>query len=101
MLSILQIKAKYGIFLPEEDVDVNSKLSSVILQIFNSEELPDESGYDMEDSNILFYFGLYCHVVKKDRDKLRMYYLKAIELHNPKAMCELGNYFRVTNKMNR
>ena len=101
MLSILEIKAKYDVFVPEEDADVNNKLSSIILQIFNCEELPDESGYDMEDSNILYYFGLYCHVVKKNHEKLRMYYLKAIELHNPKAMCELGNYFRVTNKMNR
>ena len=30
MLSILEIKAKYYVFVPEEDADVNNKLSSCI-----------------------------------------------------------------------
>lgn len=69
----------------------------VIMNMFNSTIL-DENDYDLNDSNILFFIGLYYEEVKIDYDKMLYYYEKASNLNNADALFCLGYYYETIEK---
>jgi TPR repeat protein len=70
---------------------------TIILQIFNSDEL-DIKQYDLENDDILTLIGNYYRYIKKDYDLMKKYYLISIEKENLSAMNCLGYYYNTVEK---
>uniref|UniRef100_A0A6C0H5C5 RING-type domain-containing protein n=1 Tax=viral metagenome TaxID=1070528 RepID=A0A6C0H5C5_9ZZZZ len=82
--NIDEIEKKYGLIISKRIND-----EKIILSIFNSLELKEED-YNLNDSNILVFIGIYYRHVKKDNENAKKYYLMAIEKGNAYGMNNLG-----------
>ena len=89
--NIIEIEQKYDISFKKFD----QKEHIIILDIFNEQQIYDDD-YSNQP-NILYFFGVHCGV-KKDYNKMKEYYLKAIELNHSDAMNNLGYYYHFIEK---
>uniref|UniRef100_A0A6C0H5L5 RING-type domain-containing protein n=1 Tax=viral metagenome TaxID=1070528 RepID=A0A6C0H5L5_9ZZZZ len=90
--NIEEIGKKYDLIINKIICD-----EKIILSIFNSLELKEED-YDLNDSNILVFIGIYYRHVKKDNKNAKKYYLMAIEKGNKTGMNDLGYLYHIVEK---
>jgi hypothetical protein len=89
--NINEIENKYGIkFILNSDDDKN------VLSIFNGNT--NENLYDMSDSNILNYLGLYYKLERKAYFDAKEYFIRAVYMNNSNAMHNLGLYYETHEK---
>ena len=84
-----EITQKYKLTFP-----MQKQYGNDIVNIFNGNILSVKN----IDGYLLNIIGLYYKYVKKDYDKMKQYYLQAIELQNSSAMNNLGYYYKHIKK---
>lgn len=108
MLTIKEIEDKYEFTFAEKD----GKYADVIFRIFNQQQEQrkkeedndvldtekEHAEFDWSDPYVCHLHGLYHYVVDKNYDKMKRYYLMAIELNYAKSMNYLGIYYNEEEK---
>ena len=70
------------------------KYEKEILDIFNNNNIEEYTN----NENLFVWIGNYYKNVEKDYDKMKEYYLMAIDKGNSNAMYNLGNYYKNVEK---
>ena len=94
MQTLDEITFKYNISFSENE----NYFKEIILEIYNNNI--DVSNYDMDNSLILNLIGQYYNIVNINYDKMKKYYLMAIERGNNKSMYNLATYYKNIEKNN-
>ncbi len=91
--SLKQVENKYNTTFDKKYYDVENN----ILKIFNSNNI-NENEHDLTNVLILYILGVYYQLVNINYDKMKKYYLSAIELNSSDAMHKLGYYYQFVEK---